>query len=108
MKKYESSKKLNEITITKIFKEYQIKLISFLDSIHIIIQNKSYDLYESYFKSNYLNQLFMTNKTINGLIQFISILIEENKIKIQINKKNLKLILTTINVELLLKKNKTM
>ena len=104
MEEYRVIQKLNEISIKKTFNEYQIKLNSILDSIHMIIQTNSYDLYETYCKLNFLNQIFKTNKSINDLIEFISLLIEENKIKIEINEKNLKLILITFNIELLLNK----
>ncbi len=104
MEEYTVIQNLNEISIKKIFNEYQIKLNSILDSIHIIIQTNSYDLYETYFKLNFLNQLFKTNKSKYDLIEFLSILIEENKINIEINEKNLKLILITFNIELLLNK----
>ena len=99
-------------SIEKIFNEYEIKLSSNMDYINIQIQNKNnYNIYESKFNLEYLHQykLLIANFTINEMIKFIIELIEEKDIKIEENKKDLKLILISkiksySNVKLILKK----
>ena len=101
---------LNNQIYEKRYKEYKIKLTPQLDKLNISIQqHNSFDIYESYFNLEYLLsfQLFISKKIIQQIMKFICDLIEENNIKIEINDKNLKLIListTFTNVELILKK----
>ena len=102
----------NNQSIEKIFNEYKIKLSSNMDYINIQIQNKNnYNIYESKFNLEYLHQfrLLIPNFTIEQMIKFIIELIEEKDIKIEENKKDLKLTLISKitsypNVELILKK----
>ena len=96
----------------KIFNEYKIKLSLYLDSINIEIQKEdSFDVYESKFNIEYLQQhkLLMGNLTIEEMINFIGSLIDLKNIKIEENNINMKLILISTlpnypNVELILNK----
>ena len=86
----------------KIFEEYIIKLISFMDSIVvIIIQRNQYYLFYSYLKLNKLNKLLKENKSGKDLIDYILNTIKE--IKIEHNKNHLLLVLKT-EIELILNK----
>ena len=97
---------------TKIFNEYKIKLSIILDSINIEIQKEdSFDIYESKFNIEYLQQqkLLMGNLTIEEMINFIESLINLKNIKIEENNINMKLILISTlpnypNVKLILNK----
>ena len=99
-------------SIQKIFNKYQIQLSIILDSINIQIQKQnSFDIYESKFNIEYLQQkkLLMPNLTIEEMIDFIASLIDLKNIKIEENNINMKLILISTlpkyeNVELKLKK----
>ena len=99
--------------IQKIFNQYQIKLISNMGYINILIQNRNTsNIYESKFNLEYLLQfkLLIPNCTINEMIDFINVLIEKKEIKIEENENNLKFILISKilafpNVELILNKN---
>ena len=90
--------------IEKRFNNNFIKLIPNFDSITILIETNAKDSYESYFKQNELNKLFMTNKSIYDLINFISLKIDKNEINIETNDNYLKLIFTKNNIELTLNK----
>ena len=71
---------------TKIFNEYKIKLSIILDSINIEIQKEdSFDVYESKFNIEYLQQqkLLMGNLTIKEMINFIESLINLKNIKLR-------------------------
>ena len=101
----------NNQLIQKIFHEYQIKLSPNMGHINIQIQNENtYKTYKSKFNLEYLLQFrfLKVNLTIEQMTKFINHLIEEKKIKIEENEKNLKLILISNiispNVELILKK----
>ena len=86
----------NNHPIQKIFNKYQIKLSIILDSINIQIQKQnSFDIYESNFNIEYLQQqrLLMGNLIINQIFDFIASLIERKNITIEENKINMKLIL---------------
>ncbi len=88
------------------FNQYQIKIISQIDSILLSIDN-SYNIFESIFNLEDFDSLksFISNFTIREIIDYISKLIEEKKIKIEENESNLKLICDTINpLELILNK----
>ena len=77
----------------KIFNQYQIKLMSNMDYINILIQNNNtFNIYESKFNLEYLHQfkLLIPNFTINEMIEFINDLIEKKDIKIEENENNLK------------------
>ena len=96
----------------KIFNEYQINLSSNMDYINILIKdNESYNIYESKFNLEYLQQfkLLSGNYTIDEMIKCINSLIQQNEIEIKKNEKDLTLILiskiiTYPNVELIIKK----
>ena len=98
--------------IQKTFNQYNIKLIEFINSITIIIQqNNSFNIYESNFNLKYFHsfELFTSNHSINEIIQYISILILQKNVKIEENKENLIFILisnTSPNIELILLKKK--
>ena len=102
----------NNQSIKKIFNKYQIQLSIILDSINIQIQKQnSFDIYESNFNIEYLQQykLLMGNLTIEEMIDFIGSLIDLKNIKIEENNINMKLILISTlpnypNVELILNK----
>jgi hypothetical protein len=88
------------------FNQYQIKIISQIDSILLSIDN-SYNIFESIFNLEDFDSLksFISNITIRGIIDYISKLIDEKKIKIEESESNLKLICDTINpLELILNK----
>ena len=86
----------------KIFEEYIIKLISFMDSIVvIIIQRNQYYLFYSYLKLNKLNKLLNQNKLGKELIYYILNTIKE--IKIEHDKNHLILVLNK-EFELILNK----
>ena len=97
--------------IQKSFNQYQISLIPKLNSIIISIQQKnSYKTFESYFNLEYLRsfKLFISYFSIKEILEFISFLIEKNKIKIEEDNSNLKFILISTenaNVELILNKH---
>ena len=99
-------------SIEKIFNEYKIKLSSNMDYINIQIQNNdTYNIYETKFNFEYLHQfrLLGGNFTIEQMTEFINNLIKEKDIKIEENKKDLKLTLISKitsypSVELILKK----
>ena len=96
---------LNTQIINKIFNEYNIKLIPQIDLINISIESKnSFNIYQSNFNLQYLHsfKLFIL-KDIIQIIKCICDLINQKNIKININDKNLKLILIS-EVELILKK----
>ena len=95
---------LEEKYFEKQFNNNLIKLVAKFDSILIIIQINSNDSYESIIKKNELNKLFTTNKSIEDLIELLLLIIEQKKINIKINENNLKLIFTTLNIELTLNK----
>ena len=98
---------LNQQIINKKYNEYNIKLITQIDSINISIQsNNSFNIYQSCFNLQYLQsfKLFIL-KDIQQIIQLICDLIVQKNIKIEINDKNLKLILKS-KVKLILKKEK--
>ncbi len=87
-------------SIKKQFNEYQIELITNINSsLTIGIKNDFY-YYETNFNENYLQQLF--NANINNIYNIINELIDNNDIKIEKNKNNLKLILNynDSNIEL--------
>ncbi len=98
--------------IEKIYNQYKIQLSIILDSINIQIQKQnSFDIYESKFNIEYLQQkkLLMPNLTIEEMINFIGSLIDLKNIKIEENNINMKLILISTlplyeNVELILNK----
>ena len=95
----------------KIINNFKIKLIPNPDSIKIIINKlNTLNTYESNFKIEYLRKfkLLYSSFTIDELIQFINALINQNSVKIEDNKNNVKLILISTlvnhpNVELILK-----
>ena len=99
----------------KIINNCKIKLIPNPDSIKIIINKiNSSNTYESNFKIEYLRKfkLLYSSFTIDELIQFIDALINQNNVKIEENKNNLKLTLISTlvnhpNVELILKNQTT-
>ena len=104
-KKKELLSILNPSIINKKYNDYNIKLINQIDLINITIQsNNSFNIYQSNFNLQYLNsfKLFIL-KDIQQIIQLICDLIYQKTIKIEINSKNLKLILNS-EVELILKK----
>ena len=84
----------NETIIHKTFNQYQIKLIPKSDSIIIsIYQNDTYNIFQSTFNLEYLQsfKFVNSNSTIQDIIQFFSSIIDENNIKIEEYKINLKL-----------------
>ncbi len=98
-------------TPPKIFNQYEIKLTSNMDYIDISIKNtNTYNIYESKFNKEYLQQynLLKLYSNINEMIEFINDLINEKKIQIEENENNVKLrLLGTIkkqDVELTLNK----
>ena len=102
--------------IQKTFNEYQIKLTSNMDYVNILIQNNNTsNIYESKFNLKDLHQykLLIPNSKINDMIEFISDLIEDQKIKIEEKENNLKFsLISTIkkypNVDLILNKKNTL
>ena len=68
------------------FNQYQIKIISQIDSILLSIDN-SYNIFESIFNLEDFDSLksFISNITIREIIDYISKLIDEKKIKIKEN-----------------------
>ena len=81
-------------SIKKQFNEYQIELITNINSsLTIGIKNDFY-YYETNFNENYLQQLF--NANINNIYNIINELIDNNEIKIEKNKNNLKIIMIQI------------
>ena len=99
----------------KIINNFKIKLIPNPNSIKIIINKiNTLNIYESNFKIEYLRKfkLLYSSFTIDELIQFIDALINQNNVKIEENKNNLKLTLISTlvnhpNVELILKNQTT-
>ena len=104
----ESITLLNPKIIQKQFEKYIITIIHNMDVINISIeQNNSYKIYESNYTLNYLHtfESLSSKFTINEIIKFICLLIDQNNIKIKENKNNLQFILISNNlVELTLKK----
>ena len=99
-------------SIQKTFNEYQIILTSNMDYVNILIQNNNTsNIYESKFniKDFHQHKLLAGNSTIDEMIEFISDLIDEQKIKIEEKENNLKFnLISTIkkypNVDLILNK----
>ena len=107
--KKESINNYKENRIKKIYNNYEIKLISKKNSINISIKQNN-EIYESLFDLEYLYsfQLFISKITIQQIIEIISSLIDQKKIKIERNDNSLKFILISNNcpnVKLILKKN---
>ena len=101
---------LDNSSIQKQYQSYLIKLSSYLDTIKILIE-KDYTIYESNFNLEDLHQhqLLIKSSTTQKIIEFISGLIDTNKIEIKEENMNLKLILISIlpnqsNIELNLQK----
>ena len=82
--------------IEKIFNQYNIKLISKINGINIIINRSNTDkIYEGTFDLDYLHKfkLLISSFTVHDMIKLICYLIDENNIKIEENKTDLKLYL---------------
>ena len=82
--------------IEKIFNQYNIKLISKINGINIIINRSNTDkIYEGTFDLDYLHtfKLLISSFTVQDMIKLICYLIDENNIKIEENKTDLKLYL---------------
>ena len=102
----------NDSNIQTNFQNYSIKLNCSVNSIIIsIINNNTYIIYESIFNIGYLHRfrLLVLKNKISEMIKYIYSFIDKNKIKIEENKINLKLILLSPstnypNVELIIKK----
>ena len=106
----EISPSFREKFFEKTFNQYQIQIILLKDSINIFIHHiNSYKIFQSNFNLKYLLlfPLFNTKSTIKEINEFICDLISKNKLKIEENKINIKLILISTfikcpNVELIL------
>ncbi len=106
----EISPSFREKVFEKTFNQYQIQIILLKDSINIFIHHiNSYKIFQSNFNLKYLLlfPLFNTKSTIEEINELICDLVTKNKVKIEENKINIKLILISTfikcsNVELIL------
>ena len=84
----------------KEFKDYKIKICTFLDSIIISVIKRNLNiLFQNIFSLNYLQsfKLFKGKYMIKEIFKFIISLIDKNSFQIEENKLKIKFILTSMN-----------